>query len=265
MIVGEDSSLASEDTASSEFVMNLQDQRVSFCRSEKAVASPALMKGVAFPEDEKAAEVMRSKWRSNVATPHRVRNDFAFRDFFPTTFHKIRTLAKIDDQEYVDAFTETARESFSEGRSGAFLYFSKNERYIVKTTSKEEILKLIDMLPTYLEFLNRNPMSLITRYLSAHAIVMYNTTLYFVVMLNIFPNIDLSERYDLKGSWIDRNGNNVGEDLTLRYSFALFQNFLIDRYDTNSAHGIDCRRHGQEEQYPSFQGQRFAASHQPSA
>jgi hypothetical protein len=35
--------------------------------------------------------------------------------------------------------------------------------------------------------------------------------LYFVVMLNIFPGIELSERYDLKGSWIDRNGNNAGE------------------------------------------------------
>lgn len=39
---------------------------------------------------------------------------------------------------------------------------------------------------------------------------MYDTTLYFVVMLNFFPNIVLSERYDLKGSWVDRNGTRAG-------------------------------------------------------
>lgn len=36
---------------------------------------------------------------------------------------------------------------------------------------------------------------------------MYNVEIYFVVMVNVFPLEGLSERYDLKGSWVNRFGN----------------------------------------------------------
>ena len=90
------------------------------------------------------------------------------------------------------------------------MYLSKNEKFIVKTLSESEMNKLLDILPRYTIYLEDHPNSLLTKYLGAHAIVMYDTTIYFVVMLNFFPNILLSERYDLKGSWVDRNGTLAG-------------------------------------------------------
>jgi hypothetical protein len=109
-----------------------------------------------------------------------------------------------------ESFKGTTAESFSEGRSGAFMFLSANEKFIVKTLSAHEMYKLLSMLPQYKNFLEEHPHTLLTRYMSAHAIQMYDTTLYFVVMLNFFPNIVLSERYDLKGSWVDRNGTLAG-------------------------------------------------------
>jgi hypothetical protein len=199
----------------SEFVMNVGNERVSFCRASEVAASGEVadipVGEALFPESDEQAEIVRRKLAKRAAGPkEKLRSDFAFRDYLPQAFHKVRQLSKIDDMDYMDAFTETTRENFSEGRSGAFLYFSKNERFIVKTTSKHEMMKLLEILPDYVEYITQFPLSLLTRYLSAHAIVMYDTTLYFVVMLNIFPGADLSEKYDLKGSWIDRNGNNAG-------------------------------------------------------
>jgi hypothetical protein len=203
-----------------DYVMNVGNERVSFCRASELAAEgdqTEIPVGEAlFPESDAEAEIIKQKFgqgtrRSLAPNKDKLHTDFAFRDYLPQAFHKIRQLSKIDDLDYIDAFTETTRESFSEGRSGAFLYFSKNEKFIVKTTSKREMMKLLQIMPDYVDHISTYPMSILTRYLSAHAIVMYNTTLYFVVMLNIFPGIELSERYDLKGSWIDRNGNNAGE------------------------------------------------------
>jgi 1-phosphatidylinositol-4-phosphate 5-kinase len=91
------------------------------------------------------------------------------------------------------------------------MFLSADEKFIVKTLSASEVYKLLCTLPAYYNYLDKHhSQTLLTRYMSAHAIVMYDTTLYFVVMLNFFPNITLSERYDLKGSWVDRNGTLAG-------------------------------------------------------
>lgn len=133
-------------------------------------------------------------------------DSFRFKDFCPTYFKEIRDMCGIGEEEYSKAFSATTRENFSEGRSGAFMFFSANEKYIVKTTFKTDMVSLYRILPQYVEYLRQNPNSLIVRFLGAHNITMYGVKLYFVVMLNVFPRDPLSERYDLKGSWVNRHG-----------------------------------------------------------
>lgn len=132
--------------------------------------------------------------------------EFRFKDFCPKLFGKVRELSGIDNEEYAKSFEKTCKEKFSEGRSGAFMFFSSNERCIVKTTTKGESLALHGIMPQYVEHLKKNPNSLVCRFLGAHCITMYGNELYFVVMLNVFPTFPLSERYDLKGSWVNRHG-----------------------------------------------------------
>eukprot|EP01033_Poteriospumella_lacustris_P005505 gene5506-3924_t len=134
--------------------------------------------------------------------------EFRFKDYAPRIFAQLRQMQNIDALSYADAFETTCRERFSEGRSGAFLFFSKDQRYIVKTMSETESASLRRVLPQYLAHLKRYPNSLIVRFLGVHSLVMYGVELYFCVMLNVFPLIPLSERYDLKGSWVNRHGQN---------------------------------------------------------
>ena len=54
--------------------------------------------------------------------------------------------------------------------------------------------------------LEANKDSLIAKFYGCHAIRMYGQWIYFVVMENIFCSAKkLHERYDLKGSWVNRH------------------------------------------------------------
>lgn len=142
------------------------------------------------------------------------RNSFYFTDYSPLRFARIRQLSGVRPEDYITSFNSTTMPVFSEGRSGAFLYFSSDEQFIVKTTSPTEFERLLSMLPAYEAYLaaekEAGKESLITRYLGAHRIVMYDIPLYFVVMKNICPIVD--EKYDLKGSWINRHGSKRAKD-----------------------------------------------------
>jgi hypothetical protein len=92
------------------------------------------------------------------------------------------------------------------------MFFSANQKYIVKTTATGDMGSLYRILPKYVEYLRKNPNSLIVRFLGAHNITMYGVKLYFVVMLNVFTSENLSERYDLKGSWVNRHGFKGGRN-----------------------------------------------------
>ena len=63
-------------------------------------------------------------------------------------FAEVRALCGIDDAAYAAAFeAPPTAEKFSEGRSGAFLYFSRSGEYIVKTTTKAEAVTLMRLMP----------------------------------------------------------------------------------------------------------------------
>lgn len=135
--------------------------------------------------------------------------EFRFKDFAPRLFGQIRKMHGITSEEYAKSFESTCRERFTEGRSGAFMFYTANQRCIVKSTNQEDIFALRDILPAYVRYLQKSPNSLLVRFVGAHCITMYGVDIYFTVMLNMFPPDQkaMSERYDLKGSWVNRHGN----------------------------------------------------------
>ena len=137
------------------------------------------------------------------------RSAFMFTDYLPKQFAKMRSISGIANEDYLNSFKSTTMPSFSEGRSGAFLYFSSDRKYIVKTTTHREFEKLLQILPAYeryfAEEIVQGHQPLITRFLGAHKIVMYDIPLYFVIMQNICPSVH--EKYDLKGSWVNRHSS----------------------------------------------------------
>lgn len=135
--------------------------------------------------------------------------DFEFIDYCPRLFCLVRRLCGISETEYAAAFESVTGENFSEGRSGAFTFFSKNGEFFVKAQTLTEIQSLREMLPSYVRYLSKNRSSLLIKFLGAHQIKMYGKEMYFVIMCNVFPkDAVIHERYDLKGSWVRRHGNS---------------------------------------------------------
>lgn len=102
--------------------------------------------------------------------------------------------------------------SFSEGKGGGFFFWTHDQRFLVKTLEPAEYAALGELLPEYCNHLRGRRDSLLPRFYGCYSITIPITpyrdyTQRFVVMESIFFGAPgrIHERYDLKGSWIDRH------------------------------------------------------------
>ncbi|CAI5745074.1 unnamed protein product [Peronospora destructor] len=148
-----------------------------------------------------------------------------FWSFCPASFRNIRLTFGISDVDYIQMFGATTKERFSEGRSGAFMFYTSDESLIVKTLSPEECSFLRKMAPNYEAYMTSNPDTLLMRFYGCHSVSLYGKTYYFVVMGNLFSDTDVvHHRYDIKGSWVDRNAKvpSFGDKTACRYCNASY-------------------------------------------
>jgi len=140
---------------------------------------------------------------------------FTFQDFAPRLFASIRQTDGIDTDTYQGSFCleettdeDLLREKFSEGKSGMFLYFTKDTKYMVKQMCPEDLQSLLQILPDYHNYVKANPGSTLMRFYGCHAITipLSRTKIYFCVASNInaTPIPAMHEKYDLKGSTVSR-------------------------------------------------------------
>ncbi|EEY57873.1 phosphatidylinositol-4-phosphate-5-kinase (Pi-PIPKD5) [Phytophthora infestans T30-4] len=148
-----------------------------------------------------------------------------FWSFCPASFRNIRLTFGIGDADYIQMFGATTKERFSEGRSGAFMFYTSDESLIVKTMSPEECAFLRKIAPNYEAYMTSNPDTLLTRFYGCHSVSLYGKMYYFVVMGNLFADTDVvHHRYDIKGSWVDRNAKvpSPGDKTACRYCNASY-------------------------------------------
>ena len=132
----------------------------------------------------------------------------SFKDRMPLLFRRLRELSGISEPWYAQQIAIPTQEKLAEGASGAFMFFCGAGEFMVKTISATESETLISILKTYVAHLEQNPKSLLVRFIGLHELNMYNQTFYFVVMKNIFPSVSvINQRYDIKGSWINRSAS----------------------------------------------------------
>lgn len=137
-------------------------------------------------------------------------NEHPFKAFAPKTFKELRLQEGISDEMYLKTLASTANERLSEGASGAFMFFCGGGEFIVKTIRDREARVLHTSLQRYAKYLRKHPNSLLCRFLGSYSLEMYEQTFYFVVMMNCFdPKAKINERYDIKGSWVNRSADPV--------------------------------------------------------
>lgn len=77
---------------------------------------------------------------------------------------------------------------------------------MLKTISRNEFKKLKSILKAYYEHIFHNPDSLITRFFGLHKVQFRRKTNlkveknYLVIMNNVFRDLNVGDRFDLKGS-----------------------------------------------------------------
>lgn len=136
-------------------------------------------------------------------------------------FQRLRRQSQISDQEYLDSIGpdsilnliwsnnyKSLRQLCSSGKSGSLFYYTEDQKYMIKTIRRTEFRKLKAMLRSYYEHIEANPSSLVTRIYGLHMIKWKSFGIpnkkYLVVMANIFEDMDVGDRFDLKGSTVDR-------------------------------------------------------------
>lgn len=124
----------------------------------------------------------------------------------PCVFQKLRALFNHDPENFKASFKDRSVERFTEGKSGAFLYFSCDNRFIIKTATSEEWKCLIGLLPDYYEHIVHNPNSLINRMVGAFELSLLNHRMRVIIVESCFPSgVSIHQRFDLKGSWVGRS------------------------------------------------------------
>ncbi|KAI7857813.1 hypothetical protein BDC45DRAFT_434825 [Circinella umbellata] len=159
------------------------------------------------PQDFTAAHKLVFDVTGNELTPG-VKYDFKFKDYAPWVFRALREKFHLDAGDYMMSLTNKyiLSELNSPGKSGSFLYYSRDYRFIIKTIHHSEHKFMRKVLKDYYQHVCDNPNTLLCRYYGLHRIKLpRGRKIHFVVMGNVFPgNKDIHETYDLKGSMFGR-------------------------------------------------------------
>ncbi|KAF4032907.1 Phosphatidylinositol-4-phosphate 5-Kinase [Phytophthora infestans] len=146
-----------------------------------------------------------------------------FTAFHPLAFQRIRRFYGIDDDAYLCSLRSCTTPKVSEGASGSFVYYSSDRSYVVKSLTRSESGFLHGILNEYTVYIKeQSGESFLTRFLGSYCLELYGRPTFFVVMENVFDvqqGISIHQRYDIKGSWEDRNAQKPrrGAEATCRH------------------------------------------------
>ncbi|RLN87023.1 hypothetical protein BBJ28_00009081 [Nothophytophthora sp. Chile5] len=150
-------------------------------------------------------------------------NDYRFTAYQPLAFQRIRRFFDVNEDEYLSSLEACTTPKLGEGASGSFVFYSTDRSYIVKSLTATEGAFLHNMLDAYSTYLEgERGDSFLTRFLGSYCLELYGRPTHFVVMENVFDvqqGISIHQRYDIKGSWVDRNAQKPrrGAEATCRH------------------------------------------------
>eukprot|EP00298_Acanthocystis_sp_HF-20_P016264 c21430_g1_i2.p1 GENE.c21430_g1_i2~~c21430_g1_i2.p1 ORF type:complete len:578 (-),score=184.40 c21430_g1_i2:15-1748(-) len=152
-----------------------------------------------------------------------------FSEYEPAAFYQVRRACNINTSVMIEEIKEfdvnNRKPRLTEGGAGgAVFFFSKNNKFIIKSITdteanfwrkKTKINPNLSHAQYYANFMRDNPNTYLTKVYGVFSIKMYKTTFFFYIMENIFSQInesEISEIYDLKGSFVDRSANPPKEN-----------------------------------------------------
>eukprot|EP00594_Rhizosolenia_setigera_P002780 CAMPEP_0178953968 /NCGR_PEP_ID=MMETSP0789-20121207/8723_1 /TAXON_ID=3005 /ORGANISM="Rhizosolenia setigera, Strain CCMP 1694" /LENGTH=1023 /DNA_ID=CAMNT_0020635305 /DNA_START=31 /DNA_END=3102 /DNA_ORIENTATION=- len=148
--------------------------------------------------------------------PHDLGHTFKFKDYSPMTFAYLRRMYGVNEYDFLSSVCGDANfiEFISNAKSGQFLFFSTDGRFLIKTMSEEESRFLRRILPHYFEHCIKNPNTFISRFFGMYRVKLYHLQkeVKFLIMNNVhYTSKYVQAFYDLKGSVTFRNAKPTHE------------------------------------------------------
>eukprot|EP01133_Synstelium_polycarpum_P010203 gene10203-11885_t len=123
------------------------------------------------------------------------------KDFAPNVFHDLRNRIGINQTDFLKSWSSFMSTISSipsskspENQSSNFTIYSADKRYVMKTISKADSIKIRKLLPHYYNYLVYNPHSILIKYLGLFRVEKrYKSHCYVVLLLNVFntsSNVD---------------------------------------------------------------------------
>ena len=135
----------------------------------------------------------------------------------PRTFLSVRRAHGTSDAALSDSIGSLRSSGgLQGGASGAFLFSTADNQFVLKTLTLQEVHALCELTPIFEDWFHKNPDSLINRFLGLYSMRMYGCDIHFVILRSIWaPCIGQRPRlcYDLKGSWVARTASSVNSIL----------------------------------------------------
>ncbi|PRP83062.1 hypothetical protein PROFUN_09658 [Planoprotostelium fungivorum] len=171
----------------------------------------------------KLSQASFTQVRSFTEVKKSVIEHYNFIDYAPDVFRQMRQVFEIEDESYLESMephmfmNNLHNQHFSTGRSGSFFVFSPDKRYVLKTLTRREKDLLFSILKRLHEYVQEQPTTFINRIYGLHAVenTFTSEVVHLVVMENcLHPprNIEIDERYDLKGSKVNRTVGKLHRD-----------------------------------------------------
>ena len=139
------------------------------------------------------------------ATPPHFARTFKWKEYRPEVFRKLRARWNVDPADFVLSLCgdQALSELASPGKSGSVFYVSHDDKFIIKTMRKSEMLNLKSWLHLYYKHVHEYPESLLPKFFGIYSIKALGsaTKVRVVVMANLFPSkYPIHRTFDLKGS-----------------------------------------------------------------
>ncbi|EFC37737.1 phosphatidylinositol-4-phosphate 5-kinase family protein [Naegleria gruberi] len=167
----------------------------------------------------------------NLVTKHKI----SVTEYYPTAFHHLRSYYFVDNltgsadihsimESYKRSFEptsvvlESVRNNFSEGKSGSFFLFTYDSQFMIKTINDDELKLLLDNIQFFYKHYTTFRDTFIVKIFGIYELKMTaNFKIKFIVINNAlncrlakdrgaqYDPMSVYTKFDLKGSWINRN------------------------------------------------------------
>jgi len=149
--------------------------------------------------------------QGSLTTPaHRLGHTFKYKEYSPKVFLYLRRMFGINEFNFINSVCGNANfiKFASNAKSGQFLFYSPDGKYMIKTITTTESKFLRRILPHYFRHCAQNPNTLLSKFFGMYRVKVYHLRrrVKFIVMNSVFD----TDRY-IHGSF-DLKGSSKGRD-----------------------------------------------------